>query len=59
MLDIVVFGFSQTIFTGTERGQDHQIQAGFLSGRPNTVLFLSITIVDGSAGTWLYKCLSL
>ena len=49
-LSFVVFGFAQTTFTGSERGQDYQVQAGFLSGRPNTGLVLGITLVDGNAG---------
>ena len=46
-----VFGFAETVFTEPERGQDYQVQAGFLSGRPDTRIVLNITLVDGSAGT--------
>ena len=49
----VVFGFAETVFAGSERGQDHQVQAGFLSGRPHTGIVLDMTLVEGSAGT---KC---
>ena len=45
-----VFGFAQTIFTQHERGQDYQIEAGFLSGRPETGLVSDITLETGDAG---------
>ena len=46
----VVFGFAETVFTELERGQDYQVQAGFLSGRPNSGIVSDITLVEGSAG---------
>ena len=46
----VVFGFAETVFTEPEQGQDYQIQAGFLSGRPDTGIALDVTLVEGSAG---------
>ena len=51
----VVFGFAQTAFVGSERGQDYQIQAGFISGRPNTGLVAAITLVDEDAGIAIYS----
>ncbi len=30
-----MFGFAQTEFIGAERGEDHTVQAGYLSGRPD------------------------
>ena len=51
ILLIVVFGFAETVFARPERGQEYQIQAGFLSGGPNTGFLSNITLVLGSAGT--------
>ena len=47
-----VFGFAQTIFTQHERGQGYQIEAGFLSGRPETGLVSNITLEAGDAGNY-------
>ena len=48
----IVVGFAQTVFSGPERDQEYSVQAGFLSGRPDTgaEIVSNITLVDGSAG---------
>ena len=45
-----MFGFAQTEFVGAERGENYEVQVGFLSGRPEVGGTFSIQLSPGTAG---------
>ena len=53
---LVVFGFSEPDFIGQEQGENYEVVAGYLSGRPNrgTQFMLGLNLGGHTAGNYFF-----